>query len=199
MDSKHLILAVLAIAGVLGSAVGFNSWRSAHDDMIRAQATITVKDQSITDASKREADRDANLRDALSSIAELKEKIQTPAQAAIAIPKEINSSLPQPITINVPPANAPPNTPATASVPIEDLKPLNDLVLECQACQKKIPVLEADLADEQLKLSSMTAERDVLKTAAKGTIWTRAKRAIHWLAIGALSGAVAVCMSGHCR
>src|SRR6267154_664200 len=57
-----------------------------------------------------------------------------------------------------PPTATEPNTagkqspsPDQAILPIEDLKPLYDFAIDCKACQAKLAVTQADLADERAK------------------------------------------------
>jgi hypothetical protein len=79
-----------------------------------------------------------------------------------------------------------------AVIPAQDLKPLYDFSLDCKACQAKLAACQADLADEKLKTSALTKERDrALQIARGGSSWQRISRAAKWLLIGAAAGAVA--------
>jgi hypothetical protein len=81
--------------------------------------------------------------------------------------------LPAPITLQAPPAtgltpNGPKSSQAGAIIPAQDLKPLYDFSLDCQACQAKLSVAQSNLADEQKKTSALTKERDDALRIAKG-------------------------------
>jgi hypothetical protein len=75
---------------------------------------------------------------------------------------------------------------------IEDLKPLHDFAIDCQACQAKLAVAQADLTDEQTKTAVLTRERDEAVHIAKGgNLLRRIARNAKWLVIGAAAGAIA--------
>jgi type II secretory pathway pseudopilin PulG len=79
-----------------------------------------------------------------------------------------------------------------AIVPAEDLKPLYDFVLDCQACQAKLSAAQGDLNDEKAKTAALTLERDqAVQIARGGSAWRRVGRAAKWFLIGAAAGAVA--------
>ena len=95
-------VAALVVLGLL--ALGIRSWLEAHDDRMKMQATITAQQQLIAAADARERDRAATLQQTLAQIADLKRRVQTPAQILSALPQYL--PLPKPIEI------APPPTPA---------------------------------------------------------------------------------------
>ena len=77
-------------------------------------------------------------------------------------------------------------------IPQQDLKPLYDFAVDCDACAARVKALQADLADEQGKSKALTLERDnALRIARGGSIWRRVGRASKWLLIGAAAGALA--------
>jgi hypothetical protein len=79
-----------------------------------------------------------------------------------------------------------------AVIPGQDLKPLYDFALDCQACKAKLAASQSDLADEQGKTKALTKERDdALRVARGGNIFQRMARASKWMLIGAAAGAVA--------
>ncbi len=79
-----------------------------------------------------------------------------------------------------------------AVIPGEDLKPMYDFALDCQACQASLAVSRSNLADEQGKTKALTKERDAaLRVARGGSVLQRVARASKWLLIGAAAGALA--------
>ena len=125
----------------------------------------------------------------------------TPAQVIRDLPEQI--PLPQPITLEPAPAPAKdtpqgpnaaqhPAEPAHALIPVEDLKPLYDYSLDCNACRARLATTQNDLADEKTKTSILTRERDAaVRTARGGSPLQRIARAAKWLAIGVAIGAAA--------
>jgi hypothetical protein len=199
---------------VAGSAFGFTSWLGEHDDRLRAQAEASAAKKDFdkaADLMKQHADADKARDDAtakqLEAMQKLAAQIQTPAQIAAWLPKQV-PGLPQPITISVPPSTAQnPKPDAQASIPQADLPVLRDVVENCRENSVKLSTCQADQASkqEQLRLageqlSAVERERDAYKTALKGgTFWTRTKRAGKWIIVGAGLGAAAICGSGHCK
>jgi len=103
-------------------------------------------------------------------------------------PPKGNSPLPD----NPLPNSATNSAGSDVALPSADLKPLYDFALDCQACQAKLTVSQADLADEKTKSASLTKERDAALRAAKGgSLLRRIARAAKWFALGAAAGAVA--------
>lgn len=79
-----------------------------------------------------------------------------------------------------------------AVIPSQDLKPLYDFALDCQACQARLAAAHSDLSDERAKTAALTGEKNAALRAAKGgSLWRRVSRAAKWFAIGAAAGAVA--------
>jgi hypothetical protein len=198
---------------LIAAGFGFTAWLQEHDDKLKAQSTVEAQKQVIDAASEQmrqhqEADkaRDEATAKQLDAMQEIAAKAKTPQQIAQWIPQQI--PMPQPITVNIPPATAEnPKPNAIASIPQVDLPILRDRLEKCNEDAVKITTCQADLKsrDDQLKsagdkLAGVEKERDGYKAAANGgTFWLRVKRAGKWLAIGAVGGAVAVCGSGHCK
>jgi hypothetical protein len=191
LEIAAAILALVAVAIVGGS------WLGAREEAIKLKATLDAQNAVIADAGKREAARDAALKDSLAAVEDLKKRTQTPVQALNALPQVL--PLPQPITLQLPAALAQgnpslagvqPGQSQNAVIPAADLKPLFDFAATCKECQAKLSAAAADKADDAVKLAALTKERDVAVTAAKGgSKWQRIKRAAKWFGIGALVGA----------
>ena len=207
-------LAIFAAMLLIISAAFGRILLEEHDDKLRAQehAAAAKKDfDKAADLMKQHQDADQARDEAtakqLEAMQKLAAQIQTPAQIAAWIPKQIPGT-PQPITISVPPATTQNPTPdAIASIPQVDLPVLRDYVEKCREDSLKLSTCDQNLASqkEQLRLageqlSAVERERDAYKTAMKGgTFWSRTKRAGKWLFVGAVAGAAAVCGSGHCK
>lgn len=185
------------------------SWRADRRDRAQLAGEIASTKKALAEADSRQHERDTQLAQTLSALANLKRTIVTPAQIVRELPREI--PLPTPITHQ---STTAPNSPTTqipagpslnspappaadgklspAVIPAEDLKPLYDFALECKACQAKLTATQSDLTDERTKTAALTHERDdALRIARGGTIWRRVARAAKWFAIGAAAGAIA--------
>jgi len=86
-----------------------------------------------------------------------------------------------------PPSSAPT---ATIALPQSALKPLADAIDDCQACAAKLSAAQGDLSDETSKYNAAVSQRDAAVKAARGTFWSRVRKAAEYLAIGAAAGAV---------
>jgi hypothetical protein len=196
------------LAAVLGVAI-VNAWRADRRDRAQLASELAATKKALADADTRQHERDTQLTQTLSALANLKRTIVTPAQILRELPREI--PLPVPITLqsttaaNSPatqiPARPNPNSPAPpatdgklsqAVIPTEDLKPLYDFALESKACQAKLTAAQSDLTDERTKTAALMHERDdALRLARGGNVWRRIGRAAKWFAIGAAAGAIA--------
>lgn len=194
-------LALVAIAIFAGA------WRGAHNDAAKLKVTLATEQLVVADASKREADRDAQLKTTVAALEEAKKRVQSPTQVLRALPAVI--PLPEPIAASVAaraPGNPPPKgTPEevhqqSATIPAADLKPLYDFGVACQECKARVATLTKDRADDALKLGAVEKQRDAAVAAAKGgSKFARIKRAAKFIVIGAVAGAAALCGSGHCK
>jgi hypothetical protein len=195
MPAKYLLHAAeLALATVLAVALYF-SWRADQRDRAQLASELAATKQLLTAADARQHDRDTQLQKTLAALATKKRTVITPAQIVRDLPSII--PLPAPITLQTPlPTSSAPNAPKPcapgAVILAQDLKPLYDFSLDCQACQAKLSAAQNDLADEQKKTAALTHERDdALRIAKGGSILRRITRAAKWFAIGAAAGAIA--------
>jgi hypothetical protein len=205
-------LGAVVVVAVLAASV-FLAWRDARKEQAALQAELKTTQQSLAEATARQATRDAAVNDLVAGLKKKETAVQKPAQVVAALPGLI--TLPEPITIAPEPAGVQsdrakrpaseggPYTSkkATSDVdgiqpkvnfPAADLKPLYDFAVECKACQAKLGAAQADLADEKLKTQSLSRERDdALRAAKGGSVFRRIARAAKWFAIGAAAGAIA--------
>lgn len=197
-----LELAAILVALILCVAL-VEAWRADRRDRDQLNAELAATKQLVAAADARQHDREAQLAQTLAALATEKRTVVTPAQIVRELPREI--PLPAPLVLQDSPTSLGQHLPgaesssATANpsqpqiiIPAEDLKPLHDFTLDCQACQAKLAAAQGDLADERSKSSALTKERDqALKIARGGSAWRRIARAAKWFAIGAAAGAVA--------
>ena len=194
----HIAILVGALIAVVLLAF---AWRSARSDTAQLNSTLASQNTVIQQAQEREQQRDAQLSTALAAIAAQKNAVQTPKQAAQAIPSVL-PQLPLPISIQLPnlstakPGDTPP--PATITMPQADLKPLYDDLQDCRAGADQLDTTKKDLTDEQARTAALTGERDAALTASRGgTFWVRLRRGAKWFAIGAAAGAAAAAIARH--
>jgi type II secretory pathway pseudopilin PulG len=105
------ILAVIAVAILI--AMAFHAWLASHDEQLRMQATIASQKQQLDAADLRERARATALDQTLAQIQKLKRDTQTPEEILKQLPQYL--SLPQPITLNSPPADDDPQAAATSA------------------------------------------------------------------------------------
>jgi hypothetical protein len=196
--SNGLRLAALAVAVALGVSLWF-AWKDSRKAQAELTADLKTAQQSLAEATRRQASRDAALQKLIAALESKKSSVKTPAQ----IVKDLPGELPLPTAIAmetgacVDPKSHSQNGCGTGAVPDAvlpnaDLKPLYDFAVNCQECQAKLTAAQADLKDEQAKTVAMGKERDSALQAAKGgSVWRRVGRAAKWFAIGAAAGAVA--------
>jgi hypothetical protein len=189
---KITLHAAVLIAAAIALALLADAWRSARHDSAQLTATLATQKTTIQQAEEREKQRDAQLSTAIAAIAAQKIKVQTPQQAATAIPSVL-PPLPLPISIHLPDLSASSKSkeelPASVSIPQADLKPLYDEIQDCRATEMESDATKKDLADEKTQIAALLRERDVAVAAAHGgAFWVRLKRDIKWFAIGIAVG-----------
>jgi hypothetical protein len=204
----------LAAIAVLIVAAAFVAWRS--DLRMRAELNAKIRSQEkiIADLDAKQRTRAAGLAQTLKRLDQQKHAVKTPAQILKQLPSVLPLPVPlvpspvgamlQPPEAQAPPQQALPGAPKSLlptgppvptgrlNLPPEDLKPLYDFAIECQACQARLAAAQADLSDERSKTAALSRERDdALRAARGGSPWRRIGRAAKWFAIGAVAGAVA--------
>ncbi len=186
------------------------AWRGAQKQQMALQAELKTTQQALSEASAREATRDAAVKTLSAQLNQKKAEVQTPAQLVQALPDVL--PLPAPLTLAPERPGSPPSsgeaedgpnkgknaTGGTAGgaqkleFPAADLKPLYDFALDCKSCQAQLGAAQADLQDEKAKEAALGRERDdALKAAKGGSVLKRVARAAKWFAIGAAAGAIA--------
>ncbi len=176
-----------------------DSWRTAHRNAAQLTATLATQNALIQQAAAQEQKRNAQLSAALAMIATEKKRVQTPQQAVEAIPSVL-PPLPLPVKVLLPDLTQSPNPgdapPASISIPQSDLKPLYDSLQDCRACALERDATKQDLADELIRVTALTRERDAAIVAAHGgSFWSRLKHATKWFMIGVAAGAAATAAS----
>jgi hypothetical protein len=192
----HIVAASATFIAALFIA---DAWRTAHRNAVQLTATLATQNALIQQAAAQEQQRNAQLSAALASIAEEKKRVRTPQQAVEAIPSVL-PPLPLPVKVLLPDITQSPNpgdtSPASISIPQSDLKPLYDSLQDCRACALERDATKKDLADEQIRVTALTRERDAAIAKARGgSFWSRLKHAIKWFMIGIAAGATATAAS----
>ena len=191
---KLTLHAAVLIVAAIALALLADAWRSERHDSAQLAATLASQKATLEQAAEREKQRDAQLSAALQAIAAQKIKVQTPQQAATAIPSVL-PPLPLPISIHLPDLSASSKSnedlPAAISIPQADLKQLYDDLQDCRAAAIETDATKKDLADQKAQTAALLRERDAAVAAAHGgTFWVRLKREAKWFAIGIAVGAV---------
>jgi hypothetical protein len=207
-------LAAVMVVAVLAASV-FVAWRDARKEEVALQTELKTTQQALSEATARQAARDATVNDLVAGLKKKEAALLKPAQVVAALPDVM--SLPAPITIEPETVGAtnqvggtdrpaadggpyksqksqslPKGISPKVNFPAADLKPLYDFAADCKACQAKLAASKADLADEKTKSQALGRERDdALRTAKGGSVLRRIARAAKWFAIGAAAGAIA--------
>ena len=217
MTTRVKLELAAAVAVLILCLIGLHTWLGEHDARLKAETTIAAQQKAFDQAGDQvkqlqasDKDRDAQTAATIAKLSDAASKQVTPAQIASWIPAQLQAgkALPQPITIQLPPATAANPAPnAIASIPQADLPALRDEIASCQECGVKLSGAQADVAsrDQQLKLageqlSAEGKERDAYKLELKGgTFWHRVKGGSQKVVIGIGIGLAFVCGSGHCK
>jgi len=188
-----------------------------HDDKVRQQAVAQAvvdtakKDQAtyaqqVSDLAKQMDARDATYQASLKSLQGQFQAAATPAQIAQLVSTLMG--LKQPLTVVTPaPTAANPNPQSVVQVPQVDFPQAKSYIQDCETCKLNLSKVTADAADRQaqanlaqLQIDSLKKENTALAVEAKGgTTWHRTVKALKYIGIGAIGGAVAVCATSHCK
>jgi hypothetical protein len=194
---------------VVGTAIAI-AWRAEIRDRAQLSGELAAAKEALDAADARRRDRDAKLAGTLAVIEAEKRTQQSPAEiarslvlamhlpAAVAI-EPTSTSVQQDALVDTKGlkeaatgSKAEEVSGIQAMVPGQDLKPIHDFALDCQACQAKLLAAQSDLLDEKVKTKTLTKERDdALHVARGGSVLVRIARASKWLLIGAAAGAAA--------
>jgi hypothetical protein len=223
MDWRDRTIIAFAVIVVIGGIVAVRDWENEHDLRLQAEATTKGAQQTIVQTQQIVAQSQAQVKqltDAMNAAQAAHDKQIADLNTQVAALKTPNEQLawvvqqlkaPQPIQVTVP---TNPGQAATAAVPQADIQDLVNQVTACKKCQLDLSTSTQQLTyaqqqkqalDDQLKaLNTQSAAKDkeiqTWQTAAKGgTLAQRFVRAAKWVGIGVLTGAAAVCGTGHCR
>jgi hypothetical protein len=190
MDTLHKVLTGVVIALVIAGGVGLWQLVQVHEAKVLAEQKVQLDEQAQKNLDAHIAQVQQQFQSQIDAVKADSAKQVTPQQIAQWLPKQV--PVPQPITLNIPPATAGNPIPnVSADIPQADLPALKEYVTQCQICQLSNQQLKSQLADTQQKLKDSQDETQQWKTVAKGTAWGRAKRTLKWLGITAGVGVVA--------
>lgn len=189
---------VAVVCVTLAVSVGV-AWHTARLDAVRLQVELKASQAALAEASSRQEQRDASLKQVLAGIEKQKVAVRTPQEVVGALQDVL--PLPTPLVIEAEPVKGESGKSTDESslqlrLPAEDLKPLYDFSLDCKACKAQLAAAQADLKDERVKTEAVGRERDdALRVAKGGSVLRRVVRAAKWFAIGAAMGAAAAKLS----
>jgi hypothetical protein len=187
LDRIHIGLFLTALGVGITGAYGYHL-RAV--EIAGAKAKVEAQSQIIDAAEKRETLREQQFQQQISDLMKLKSTpATTPQQIVERIPQYfplLQPTLQQPTLPNgQPDTSKPPNV----VFDMPQAKILNDTLNDCAVCKIQVPKLQADLTDNQTKLTAMTAERDTWKKAARGgSVWSKVKRVAEVALISGLIG-----------
>jgi hypothetical protein len=189
---------VAVVCVTLAVSVGV-AWHTARLDAVRLQVELKASQAALAEASSRQEQRDASLKQVLAGIQKQKVAVRTPQEVVGALQDVL--PLPTPLVIEAEPVKGESGKSTDESslqlrLPAEDLKPLYDFSLDCKACKAQLAAAQADLKDERVKTEAVGRERDdALRVAKGGSVLRRVVRAAKWFAIGVAMGAAAAKLS----
>jgi hypothetical protein len=208
---ERLLAGALAIA----AAMLWFSWRAAQKNSLDLKATLVEKNEVLMATQDALAKAQADIAETERQAAEIEAKTKTPAEILKSLPAYL--PLPKPLDQTYfcqdaasgacsPPHSEEPDAPQLPApetridIPQEDLKPLFDFSVQCQACENVVAKQKEALRLFAQEVDDLKAERDAAVKAAKGGgFWRRLKSNAHWFAIGGAAAAGALCGTGHCK
>jgi hypothetical protein len=168
-EKVELCVAVLALVGV---AFLVSEYVQEREGRARMEERLSAEHRVQAEIDKREDARHKALDNDLDQIRRETRAAQTPEQIAPVL-RQV-AQLPEPITIAPPPAGAPPDAPSQLLLTQPNAVALWQYVGACRETEKKLAACSGDLADEKLRLESVTREKDkAVKTARGGGFWSR--------------------------
>ncbi len=168
-------------------------WGERKAEAALLQATVASQQAVVEQSKVQVAAYEADLKAALSGLADVKRTVNTPTQVIKEIPTYL-PALPAPITLNTPPATPdnPKPQPVSATVPAEDLKPIFDTLVQAKECAVRLEAANNVAEARDTQLVAVEKERDAYKVAAKGgTFWHRVGVAAKYVGVGVTIGTIA--------
>jgi type II secretory pathway pseudopilin PulG len=186
-------LVVVAAAAVL-LALAAAGWQQMRHEQQQLRAALAAAGQRIAAAEADRRAAQAELAEQLRALEALRRQVRTPAEVARVLPAA--AGLPAPVHLEPAPTPPPAGTPvpepaAQLVVPAEDVAPLWNFVADCRADRLRLETCQRQLEDADRTAAALRTERDAALRAVRGSFWQRAGRAVKWMAIGAVVGALA--------
>jgi hypothetical protein len=189
LDLTHKILTgVIAGLLVIGGVGGWQLLKT-HDAKLLAEQKIASDAAAQKSLDEHTQQIRAAAQAEIDQVKADAAKQVTPQQIAQWLPRQV--PVPQPLTINIPPATKENPTPdAVATIPQADLPALKDYAVTCSTCELQLKQIASELADTKGKLALEQATSDALRTENKGTAWSRTRRTLKWIGITAAAGVI---------
>jgi hypothetical protein len=156
--THHFLWAVLLI----GSLLGYKSWRDEHEARVAADAVVKTSQTQIQTLQEQIAARDKAAAVQQAPIIKIIHDTTTVQQAAQALPSILTAPLPKPIVVN--PDNS-------VEVPEPDVLPLFDVVADDRLVNIQLATANSDLIAEKGIVAQQAAEIVALKK--KPSFWHR--------------------------
>lgn len=187
-----VITAVVVFACVLAKSYADHAAADAQRDAVISQAKSTISDleQKITIAQQAAQAQIAALEKQKQQV------IASPAAATKIIREIVPSSAPPPASTASSPSTKSsdlPDAPQPMILSQQDQQDLAQFILGCKQCAVEREQLQSQVSDQQQEIDQQKTELAAAMKAAKGgSVWQRTKRAFKYLGIGGAIGAIAV-------
>lgn len=203
---RALEIGVIALAtlGAAGAYVESRVTSARADAAEKANKTLEQQLQQMRDdVDKRIAARDVQYQQAS---ADMQKQFQGSLQQILAVVGQ-RANLPIPLQVIQPtPTPGNPNPTPQVVVPSADLPAARSYIQDCEQCKLDRDKLQLNAEDRikqmqlaQQQIDALKGTNEQLVKAAHGTFFGNLKKTVKWVIIGALSGAAAVCATGHCK
>ncbi|HKQ87272.1 MAG TPA: hypothetical protein VJS43_10965 [Candidatus Acidoferrales bacterium] len=216
------IVEVLLLALALAFAwLSVDSWLASRDAQRQFKTAFAVEQKLIAESDVTKRQQENALTNLLREIENLKEKTRTPSQVVKELPKylplpaPITISRPQQddcveqaqgtatttdsaVSRNEPSIDSAPSSSMLrtrnldAKLPVQDLRPLFDFVQDCRTCDAELDAARKKAAEDTVKITALTRERDLAIRAKTGSLWLRIRQDAILFGFGAIAGYAAI-------
>lgn len=174
LDWKHWLLThLIYVVIIVAMVVGFRSWRTEHDARLAAEKSIAVSQQVVKSLQDQITQRDAVSAKQVQTIVKVVHDVQTPQQAAQALPSVLSAPLPTAVV---------PQGSGDWLVPKADVLPLFAQLGDDKICRAELTTASADLVSEKAITTQLNGQIAILKK--KPSFWHRVGSTMKKVGIG---------------